>query len=247
MVDFRAPALVRALALVGATIVALLLIIVAAIPCYVCVSTFEHAARFQLERFPRELVSDAYDTLRTGDVVLFESTGHISRIIVTKTYFGHVGVVLRSGDGVYISETGLGSELMPDPAAPGQNLRLRKGVDLVPFLIRVKYYPGEVFLARQSPPLNEAQAAALWQIATAWSPYPNIFDAALHMVRSPVLRSRTPRHCFQHVAHALSAVGALAGERVACLDSAQAVCEWAKRPVRLVYDLDAPKYRENSK
>lgn len=240
------------LATVIATIIALIIIAAVVFPYYTllsCTSWYETWHEHRITQ--RELVSDAYARLKTGDVLLFISGNEmLAKNVVSRTYFSHVGTIVREGDLVYISEAQPGESIMPKINAAGVH-RLKPGAALAPFLSRVKYYMGSVFLLRLSRPLAAPRAELLKRTAERLHvdgyPYPSGRQAITSFLFGGKVNAR---HCFQHTAHLLDVVGltpniATAGIRKTC----QLVCALGgqalpdgysySQPIELVYDVDA--------
>lgn len=159
-------------------------------------------------RVLREKVSDAYFSLKTGDLILFVSVSFVpSSTILTHAFFSHVGMVVETPETLCISEAQGGDALMPDPRCPGREVRMGWGAVLVPFLVRVKNYAGLVYVSRLARRLGPESAgrlcAAAEEAASSVYPYPTVSQILLGFVG----RQQAARHCFQHVAHLIDAAG----------------------------------------
>jgi hypothetical protein len=191
---------------VGIALIVLLLII--AVPYYLIALMANWQNTWCNYRIvQRELISDAYAGLKTGDIVLFISGGQWMTKAVARTYFSHVGTIVRDGDIVYISESQRGSTIVPGIDGLAAH-RLKHGAVLSPFLTRVKYYMGVVYLLRLSRPLEASRAELLKstaeQISRDEHPYPSARQASLSYLFGIQTHAR---HCFQQTAHLLDTVG----------------------------------------
>jgi hypothetical protein len=212
---------------------------------------------FENMRTPRERISDAYDTLKTGDVILFASTVQSpANSMLLQLYFSHAGVVLRESPRgeeplVYLSESSPGHALMP--IGGGRELVTRPGSCISPLLVRLKYYTGMYYVMRLERPLEPAREEALKAAAErahlAAHPYPStaqLMKSAFAGIQS------SSRHCFQNVTHLLAAAGLIAPDDAAYTDfigACRAVCGLPgaalggghryREPAQLIYDLDA--------
>lgn len=174
----------------------------------------------QVAKFPcfptkRLLVSEAFDTLRTCDVLLFAGATHSAVIsATTQEFFSHSALVLKMGESAYTSESSPGSHLMASPAVDGRarHFCLKAGASLAPLLLRIKHYNGLCFLLRLKGPAlppekEEAVLAEAGRLFAEAYPYPSSAHAALSFLGSSV----RARHCFQHVAHLLDIAGLAPG------------------------------------
>lgn len=162
-------------------------------------------------RFPRALVS-ATDYL-PGDIVLF--TGHTHGFVnsvFTLDFYTHAAMVVADPDtgDLFLSETMIGDEIMPDADEPdGERVAGGKTV-LLPLYARLKYYQGEHFLMRLAPALTPRQAAALWEHARTVVPYPSFWNSLLRVARLDLLLQDggcAERHCMAHVGWLLDQLG----------------------------------------
>lgn len=161
----------------------------------------ESFARRHRRRYPRVLISRVYDDLDTGDLVFFMRGAHgVSNNLITGCLYSHVGVVIRRGDRLYLSETQPGQTLFPGATLP-------HGPFLAPLLVRIKHHVGACHVARLRTPLAPAAATALEAAAAAAAaPYPTLLEFAAGVLGAPV----ASRHCFQHARVLLRAGGIIA-------------------------------------
>lgn len=242
-------------ALVAASVIVLVLALTAALAAIGLFRMAEYCRRHGAVRAPRCRVSDIYDLLKTGDLLLFVASTHsLTNSVFTQTFYSHVGVLLREGEIVRVSESQPGLGLMPDPARPGADRLMHRGADLTPLLTRLKYYPGDCYVLRLSRPLDSEREEALRRRAAALSREEYPYPGKAQLVLGFFGWATESRHCFQHVAHLLDSAGlgpldrgplSEAGFTGVCRE----ICELPGRPLpggysyapplQLVYDVDA--------
>lgn len=213
----------------GALAAALLaLAAAAAIAAALFARGFATSERHAMYVAPRRRLSELYDRLRTGDLLLFASA---TNLCYAGTFFSHAAVVVRKSDLagradpgaedlVYVAESTAGAPVTPrDPTARGSlglgaTARAARGAGLTPLLPRLRWYTGSVYVSRLDPPLDPAAAAALAAAAAERVPYPGEGAALAGLAREALGAppSSGSRHCFAHVAHLLAAAGLRAGE-----------------------------------
>lgn len=249
----------RIAAIIVAAIVMLIIVLIVAFMCMGMCRLTEYSARYNTVRTPRGKLSEHYLTLKTGDIILFVSSTHSpSNSILTQTFYSHVGIILREGDLVYITEAQTGAELMPRPGK--SDFRMRPGADITPLLTRLKYYTGSYYILRLSRPLDPEREELVKNIAERTYqdryPYPSTKQLVLGLFG---VKTRS-RHCFQHVAHILDKIGLTPLHRSAPLQDSgflkicDEICEIHKRqlpdgyyyepPCQLIYDIDAIPAKE---
>ena len=235
---------------VAALVVVLTIVVVAlaALPWAFLALAARQSSKYPCLPAGRALVSEAYDALRTGDLLLFVGATHnLLSAAATQEFFTHGAFVVREGGLVYTSETSLGTHVCE--ARPGQHYSLPPGAALAPLLPRVKHYNGLCFLLRLEgaglePAREEAVKAEADRLAAAAYPYPSPAQAASALLGRPV----GARHCFQHVAHLLDVAGLTSGLAGAgFLRTCHEVCGISGRelpgsrryspPILLVYDV----------
>jgi hypothetical protein len=173
---------------------------------------FQYNAMFEYPWAPREYVSDVYDDLRTGDLMLFvASVSSGVNSMYTQTFYSHVGMLVRDRGVVYLSEATRSTAVMP--LAGGGVAPTQRGADLTPLLVRLKHYIGTYYLLRLRGPgarrgcdgeREQQLASEARALRRAAHPYPT-FGEALAESLFGWRAARQPRHCFQHVAHLLAA------------------------------------------
>jgi hypothetical protein len=195
-------------------VVLVFVLLVVAVVVVLGATVGRHVARanteFALHRFARIRLSDAYDQMKTGDLIyMFHN---FSFGTATGSLFTHAAVVVRADDGrLLLSESVPQMSIMPDPRRPAESLKLaRGGSRLSPMLPRLKYYAGHSYWAPLERPLGAEDERALRAAAREYYPYPG----RGHLVRGALgVASSASRHCFQHVGYVLDCAGcAPAGE-----------------------------------
>lgn len=241
-----------AAALVLASLILLLMVATVFVVFLGLYRTVQYMGRFNAVRAPRRKLSDIYHLLKTGDLVFFVASTHSPvNSAVTQTFFSHVGVLLREGELVYVSESTGRGELMPDFAS-SSDLLLNHGANLTPLLTRLKYYAGDCYVASLARALSSGQDSRLKELAERAAleevPYPSLWHAILALLG----RGPHSRHCFQHVAYLLDRVGVtrgLSGEGF--VGVCDAVCGLPGGPeygpiVQVLYDLDCSDRSDRS-
>jgi len=119
---------------------------------------------------------------------------------------------------VYISETNPAFEYLPRDYKINNWYGLRPhikkhqtgwktnyGSDLLPLLVRLKYYPGECFIMRLNKPLDVKRNNHLLNAVKEKCPYPTPLQAISILAEKNIAqRQKTyARHCFQHIAKLL--------------------------------------------
>lgn len=213
------------------------------------VRAFEYWRKYQSVRYPRALVSDLIpcgvdgfkirNPLKPGDILLFIPSAHgFFNSMLTEDVFSHSAMIVEVDGVLHTSEATQGTELGPAGSAA-------KGAGLVPLLARLKYYSGTPHVMQLDRPLTSPQLAALGAAARLSYPYPSLPQVFLG-----VAGGRPPaRHCFQHVAFLLHAIGladlrdagfAGVSRRVSGLSGVPLAGGASYAPIlQLLYDVDA--------
>ena len=168
------------------------------------------------------MISNIYDNLKTGDIILFKcNTLPIIGAFLTYGYFSHIGMVVKKKiykNDLYISETNPAYEYLPSDynkekkitplLSKNNGWRTQYGSDLLPLLVRIKYYPGECFIMRLNKPLDEKKENILFNILSESCPYPTLFKAIKIFIKEKMgYKDTSARHCFQHVGDILDKIG----------------------------------------
>jgi len=187
----------------------LLLIAIILLPWLAGAQLVEWVVRDGHRRFARARVSEAYSSLRTGDIVLFAS--HASMIpILTRSQFTHAGMVVRRRCGGCPPDC-IDCEILVAEATGGipdgqlaAGYQLPAGVSVSPLLPRLKLYPGDAYLMRLAAPLPAGVEAAL--NAAVASRVGRPFASPFQLVTA-VLSGTPANHCFSLVGELLGAAG----------------------------------------
>lgn len=209
---------------------ALLLLVLAVIALVGYARQVRHAVEFGEVWTPRRLLSEAYEDLNTGDVLLFvASSGLPTNSLFLGTYYTHAAVVLRRKGVAYVSEAHRGVPLMP---GQGPASRAPPGANVTPLLPRLRYYTGLVYHLRLEPGLPPAEAEALE--ARALAARGNEYPTAAGVLRGLLGLPTRARHCFQHVAWLLEGAGLEpeGGLNAGLFEVGRRVCSLPGRPLR---------------
>ena len=123
---------------------------------------------------------------------------------------------------LYISETNPSFEYLPIDYANKNNWyglnpnlknnshngwKTKYGTDLLPLLVRIKYYPGDSFLMRLNKKLDPERESLLIKHCQERCPYPSPLQGAKILIEEKFGKQRTyARHCYQHVANILDKI-----------------------------------------
>jgi hypothetical protein len=79
------------------------------------------------------------------------------------------------------------------------------GTDLLPLLVRIKYFPGDCFIMKLNKPLDAKKENILYSAISEKCPYPTPVQAIKILAEKKILKEQKTyaRHCFQHVAYLL--------------------------------------------
>jgi len=193
-----------ALRVTGAVVIVLIIILTIVIPYYfLIIRGTQWYSRWGNHHISDQMpISEAYSTLKTGDLILFASTTQVFTHHMLQTYFTHSSMVVREGDLVYLTEAQSGDSLIQ--TSDGKEWRTNSGATLTPFLSRIKYYMGPAYHLRLSQPLDpdaeEAIKAEADKLCADAYPYPDWLQGIYGFLTKGTISAR---HCFQHVAHLL--------------------------------------------
>lgn len=192
-----------------ATSILLAIIIMVALPYIALARTVEYIYSHHAVRHPRVPISEAYQTLKTGDILMHLSHLPSNSNLTHQAFFSHVSMLMREGDLIYTSEAQTGTELMPNADRPGTDYYMARGAASAPLLTRLKFASDTVYVMRLSHPLDptreERLKATADQLHRVQYPYPTACQA---LTASLLARGDIPaRHCFQHVAYLVDTAG----------------------------------------
>ena len=251
--------------LILATLILLVIIVIIAIPYLLIVRIMEFCMIYTSHRTEKIRISDLYDTLKTGDLLLFTATVNTPmNIAFSHVYYSHIGVIVEDGHDdlgakLYVSESQMATELMPLdlqmrrvcdsgdepesnlPARP-EEYHMKNGCSLAPLLVRIKYYVGFSYVMRLSRPLSPTATIATKSrinelINCAW-PYPTMAQN-LHKLLFPNSKVRA-HHCFQHVAHILETAGIIPPNNMGSLELCKYISEMSGKILNDGYFYSAP-------
>jgi hypothetical protein len=175
-------------------------------------------------------ISDIYDNLKSGDIILYKGNTLAITGVLSNTYYTHIGMVIKQDNGqdngqdiktdLYISETNPSYEYLPKDyknknnwyglrpyyqTEPYNGWKTKYGSDLLPLLIRIKYFPGDCFIMRLNKELDQKRQKILYSAIQEFCPYPTPSQIIKMAIEKKILKSQKTyaRHCFQHVAYLL--------------------------------------------
>jgi hypothetical protein len=178
-------------------------------------------------------ISDLYDNLKTGDIILFKSNSKsLSSTVLTHVYYTHIGIVIKhkfahslmnnsnaSEDiPLYISETNPAFEYLPinynkefdlKPAKYAHDgWRTNNGTDILPLLIRIKYYPGDSYIMSLNKKLDPKREELLIKYSKEFCPYPTPMQGLKILMEKNINNKQitNAKHCYQHVANLLDKI-----------------------------------------
>jgi hypothetical protein len=174
-------------------------------------------------------ISDIYDTLKSGDIILYKGNALALVGVLANTYYTHVGMVIKKDNDnglktdLYISETNPAFEYLPkhyndknnwyglrpySQKDPYCGWKTKYGTDLLPLLIRIKYFPGDCFIMRLNKELDQKRKKELFLAMAEFCPYPTPSQIIKMAIEKKILNTQKTyaRHCFQHVANLLDKI-----------------------------------------
>ena len=216
---------------------------------------YSYIRRYENARILKSVgISDIYDTLKSGDIILYKCNGLSISGLLSNIYYTHIGMVIKYDDNanylknieanylkndvyrtiplqpnkkrlsdLYISETNPAFEYLPRDHTVdnwyGLRPHLQKaqhdgwvtnyGADVLPLLIRLKYYPGDCFIMRLNKELTSEKKRILDACVEEKCPYPTPIQGLKILSEKKILKQQKTyaRHCFQHVANLLDQMG----------------------------------------
>jgi hypothetical protein len=174
------------IAIVAATIIVLIITLAAIVAAIGLARMRKYYVKFSNVWTKRAKISDLYEDLKTGDIILFASLVHNpTNSMVTGTFFSHSAIVVRREGRMYLSETGPGNYVdIPGAAAKGP------GACLSPLLARLRYYTGKCYVMRLSRELDrdreESVQRAVDSTLASEYPYPTPLQMLIGFFRGGV-------------------------------------------------------------
>lgn len=216
---------------------------------------YSYIQRYENARILKSVqISDIYDTLKSGDIILYKCNGLSISGLLSNIYYTHIGMVIKYDTSInapsllnnitlnnghkdpyktiplnknrlsdlYISETNPAFEYLPRDFAQNNWYGLRPhikktnhdgwltnyGADILPLLIRLKYYPGDCFIMRLNKKLDSHRQQILEAAVEEKCPYPTPIQGLKILSEKKILHKQKTyaRHCFQHVAKLLDTI-----------------------------------------
>lgn len=191
-------------------VTALLFIILTVFMAFI-IRVMKYYSKYHLVRHDKARMTDRMPVLKSGDILLFIGHTHgFTNSLFTSDLYTHAGMVVKIGDGFYLSEATLDS--LPDPVT-GEERRLPESSQLNLLHPRLKSYPGMIFLMPLERALSERQEDVLRERARVETPYPGLVHMLKALFRLP--SHDRARHCMQHVAWLLDELGLTPERRLA--------------------------------
>ena len=156
-------------------------------------------------RHPRTRISEAYDSMKTGDILLFSSLPHnYTNSFVHQNYYSHCAMVIRKGGRLYLAESSYRSSL---------GHKRRDGTAILPMLSYLKNYWGVAFHMPLSDRLSPGKEDAVVIEASKEFDYPGFTYILVQLIgigRPQLLGlgfEDLPVHCFSWVGHLMDVAG----------------------------------------
>lgn len=216
-------------------------IIIAAIICLLITSIVLNRGSYYVinnacSKFQRTLLTTEYETLKSGDIILFAPIIHnFTNSFITQNLFSHIAMIVNDPiKGLCLSET-------------NGRTRIKKsaGAHLFKFLARLKNYDGSFYLMRLNKPLDKEREELLIKTANEVidHPYPGFKEGSLYLMGG----SFDQRHCFMHTSYLLEKINLLPdGFNNDFINSTEITSIYKKElpdeysysfPIQLVYDI----------
>ena len=183
-------------------VIAFVIVFILAIIVFFCIGMlrqFQLTSLYQNIHIPKTLLSQSYNNLHSGDIILFTSDISPTRSFAVAHLFTHVGMVIREKNQLFITEGQVSGRMTITP----YNI-VESNMFLTPLLPRLKFYIGRYFIVRLNPRLSEEMEENLKQfiediISKKRYQYPSLLDL--------IFRKKYKIHCFQYVALLLDFLG----------------------------------------
>lgn len=148
--------------------------------------------------FNRLLLSNIYDSLKTGDLIFYRSSiasAVVDTLIPTPVY-KHVSMIVKINGILYTTESSQGGIYAKKD---DELLYLKNGVEIVPLLTKIKYYCGMVFITQLSKPLSEEKENMLIDRIKELKDieYPSVMSLYLDFIFN--IKISKTFYCFQYV------------------------------------------------
>lgn len=216
-------------------------IIIATIICLLITAIILNRASYYVinnacSNFKKKLLSSEYETLKSGDIILFAPILHnFTNSLITGNLFSHIGMIVNDPEkGICISET-------------NGKTRIKKsaGAHIFKLLARLKNYDGSFYLLRLNKPLDKDREELL--IETANNVTDHVYPGFKSGLKYLIGLNDPARHCFQHVAYLLKKINLLPEDFKPDFISSAQIPSFYKHelpddyryefPVQLLYDL----------
>jgi len=179
-------------------------------------------------------ISEIYDTLKSGDIILYKCNTLSFAGMLGSVYYTHIGMVIKTNDeqftgkdiyksDLYISETNPAYEYLPKeydsknwyglrPHSPKKQIdgwKTNYGTDFLPLLVRIKYFAGDCFIMRLNKELDVKKKKILFSAIDKNCPYPTPLQGLQILAEKQLFKKQKTyaRHCYQHIANLLDQMG----------------------------------------
>jgi len=170
-------------------------------------------------------ISDIYDELNSGDIILFKGY-YVNDLynVLNNSFFGHPSILIKKYDIekqtniLYILESNAYEVLVPIDYKdekkygskyfnyePRNNMNkkgisfFKNGVNVIPMLTRFKYTPSNFYVMRLNKPISAAMNDALMQMTKS--------DHIQWGIGQKISFKKKTYHCWQFIAHVLDQIG----------------------------------------
>lgn len=153
----------------------------------------------------RLLLSNVYDNLKTGDLILFRSTltSPIADMFMTNFVYKHVGLIVKIRNILYITEINNDKNVF---YKNNDNVVLMpSGISIVPLLTRLKYYAGLIYLSTLYVQLNPEKEKNLIDKILSLKEYIT-YPSIICLFQNFVLNISLPNsvmHCYSYMYYLL--------------------------------------------
>ena len=187
---------------IAATITMLIIIVIIIFLCNFTALNIIWEITGQHVKYPYARISDIYDSLKTGDIIVFvHNVRYPFEPRMSAARFGHPTMVIEDKKGLYITEANAGGydEYRNDC------IRYRSGGNVNPLLPKLKFYDGRYYVYRLSDKLTPVMKAKL--LEEVYRCNESTYPTFMEMLKSIPGNKHAARQCFEHAEHLLETIG----------------------------------------
>lgn len=196
----------------------IILIILILFTLYYLYKLINYRELYQEIPFNRVLLSNIYNDLKTGDLILYRSSinSFITDTLIPTTVYKHIGMIIRINGELYITESGQRDIYAKN--LNGDILYLKDGVDIVSLKTRLEYYCGMTFLTQLSRPLEpEKENKLIEYIYDLYNiSYPSLLELYLNFILN--LKVTKSLYCFQYIYMLLESIGLISKQKISNME-----------------------------